>query len=68
MTSAGLRELRVLTALTFLDLHECSHVTNEGLQHLTSLHALTELRLYGTFTNECTVGITPCNAQQRRRG
>ena len=43
----GLRELRDLPALSTLFLVDCTHVTDAGLRHLTSLIALTTLSHYG---------------------
>ena len=47
VTDAVLRELRGLTALTFLGLNGCSEVTDVGLQHLSSLAALADIYLHG---------------------
>jgi hypothetical protein len=45
-------ELRALTALTRLCIDDCSRVTDVGLQHLSSLPALTDLFLYNTSTTQ----------------
>ena len=52
MTDAVLWELRDLTALTVLILTSCHDVTDVGLQHLSSLTALTRLYLPGTSTTK----------------
>jgi len=52
VTDAVLWELRGLTALTILNLNDCTQVTNVGLLHLSSLTALTKLDLGGTSTTQ----------------
>jgi len=55
----GLRELRDLPALSTLFLVDCTHVTDAGLRHLTSLIALTTLSHYGdTSTTQARRGGT----------
>ena len=50
VTDVVLRELRGLTKLTGLSLRGCSNVTDEGLQHISSLPALIRLNLSRTST------------------
>jgi hypothetical protein len=46
------RELRGFTARTELSLNGCTKLTDAGLQHLTSLTALTKLYIRGTSTTQ----------------